>query len=160
MPFPIRQGVFGIARRTGGSSPNRPSRYPVLMPAAIERTRGRLPPRPRLSTAFATSFGLTHRITRSAPAAASAFAVVQATDSSAATFSALALVRAVARICFGLTRPDLRSPDAMVRPMVPDPMIAIRFVASMKPPQALLVHPNHRKLQGNGPNMRGHGQTT
>src|ERR1035437_5558720 len=118
------------------------------MPAAIERTRGRLPPRPRLSTAFATSFGLTHRITRSAPAAASAFAVVHVTDNSAATLSALAFVRAVARICFGFTRPDLRRPEAMVRPIVPDPMIAMRFVASMKPPPARLVHPNHRKIKG------------
>ena len=83
MPFPMRQGVFGMARRTGVASPKWPSMKPVLTPAAIEITRGRFFRRPRIdSTAFATSFGFTHRRTMSASAAASAFAVVHGKPSS------------------------------------------------------------------------------
>jgi len=151
MPLPMRQGVFGMARRTGVSSPNSPSRYPVLTPAAIDTTRGLFPPCPRLSTALAMSFGLTQRITRSAPSAAVALAVVQATESSRETFSALAFVRAVARTCSGFTLRDSRSPETMVRPMVPDPMTAIRLSASMKaPPEVRLVHSNHRNRGAEG----------
>ncbi len=106
---------------------------PVLIPAAIEITSGGLFFRgPRIdSTAFATSFGFTHRMTMSASAAAFAFSVSHGMPSSAATFSALAFVRAVARRPWGFTLPERRRPEAMLRPIVPEPMMAIFFWASM-----------------------------
>ena len=126
-----------MARTTGALPPRPASIVAVETPAAMEITSVLRPlamTGPSTSAAFATSLGFTASRTMSAPAAASAASVPQRTPESENVRAAVAFERAAARRLPRRTLPDERSPERMLRPIVPVPITAIVFLDSMSPP--------------------------
>ena len=136
IPLPMKQGVFGIALTTGDPLADRLLDGAVETPAAIETRSGAWPSAPFALQPLAR---LRHVLRLEAEdddvGLAGRLGVVGRARQAQLleSFSAVWRVRAVQASCPASTFPERRSPPASARPMVPEPMMAIRFPVSIGP---------------------------
>ena len=118
-------GVFGIARTTGTSSPRCRSIRAVVIAAATESTVWSAVSRwPISPSSVSMSCGLTASTTTSAPLIASAFEVVASTPWRSRSSAARSSRRELAMMS---AQSELRSPASSDSPILPVPRIAIRI---------------------------------
>ena len=132
----MKQGVFGIALTTGIPSPTASSMATVEMPAAIETRSGAWPSAPFAESVTRLRHVLRFQAEDDDVGPTGRLGVVGRTAAGPARRRASrpsARVRAVQASCPASTLPERRSPPASARPMVPEPMMAIRFPVSIGP---------------------------